>query len=47
MYRQLTGVGTEGEALDADEVADVEQFLEDRIVERRVAFGADIGRGRM
>ncbi len=42
VYRQLAGVGAEGEALDADEVADVEQFLEDRIVERRVAFGADV-----
>ena len=42
MYRQLAAVGAEGEALDADEVADVEQFLEDRVVERRIPFGADV-----
>ena len=32
----------EREAFDADEVADVEQFLENRVVERRIAFGADV-----
>ena len=32
----------EGESLHADEVADVEQFLENRVVERRIAFGADV-----
>ena len=42
VYRQLAAVGAEGEAFDADEVADVEQFLEDRVVERRIPFGADV-----
>ena len=32
----------EGESLHADEVADVEQFLENRVVECRIAFGADV-----
>ena len=42
VYRQLAGVGEEREALDAHEVADVQQFLEDRVVERRIAFGTDV-----
>ena len=32
VYRQFAGVGMEGESLHADEVADVEQFLEYGIV---------------
>ena len=40
--RQLARIGAEGEAFDADDVADVEQLLEDRIVERRISFGADV-----
>ena len=42
VHRQFAGVGEEREALDAHEVADVEQFFEDRVVERRIAFGADV-----
>ena len=42
VHRQFAGVGMEGESLHADEVADVEQFLENRVVERRIAFGADV-----
>ena len=40
--RQFARVGAEGEALDTHEVADVEQFLENGVVERRIAFGADV-----
>ena len=42
VHRLLARVGDECEALDADEVAYVEQFLEDGVVERRVALGADV-----
>ena len=42
VHRQLARVGTEGESLDAHEVADVEQFLEHGVVERRIALGADV-----
>ena len=32
VHRQFARVGVEREALDADEIADVEQFLEHRVV---------------
>ncbi len=40
--RLLARVGDEREALHAHEVAYVEQLLEYRVVERRIAFGADV-----
>ncbi len=42
MHRQLAGLGDEGEAGDADDVADIQQFLEDGVVERLVLSGADV-----
>ena len=42
VYRQLTRVGAEGKTLDTDEVTDIQQLFEDRVVERRVALGADV-----
>ena len=42
MYRLLARVGDEGEALDADKVAYVEQLLEDGVVEGGVTLGADV-----
>ena len=42
VYGEFAGVGAEGKPFHADEVADVEQLLEDRVVERRVPFGADV-----
>ena len=42
VHRQLARIGMEREAFDADEVADVEQFLEHRVIQRGIAFGADV-----
>lgn len=42
VYRQFACIGAECKAFDADEIADVEQFLEYRVVERRIAFGTDV-----
>ncbi len=42
VHRQLARVGAEREALHAHEVADVEQLLEDGVVQRRIALGADV-----
>ena len=39
---ELAGLGNEGEALDAHDVADVEQLLENGIVHRLVLAGADL-----
>ena len=39
---KLTGLGDEGVALDAHEVADVEEFLEDGVVHGLVLAGADL-----
>ena len=39
--RELPGLRDEGEAADADDVAYVEEFLENGVVERFVFFGAD------
>ena len=42
VYRRFARLGDEGEALDPHEITDVEQFLEDGVVERRVTLGADV-----
>ena len=42
MNRFFAGFGYEGEALDTDEIAYVEQFLEDGIVECRVIGRTDV-----
>ena len=42
VYRQFAGIGAECETLDSDDVADVEQFLEHRVVKRRISFGTDV-----
>ena len=42
VYRQFAGVGAECETLDSDDVADVEQLLEHRVVKRRISFGTDV-----
>ena len=39
---ELSGLGDEGEALDADDVADVKQFLPDGVVHRLVLARADL-----
>mgnify|MGYP000600419745 CR=1 FL=1 len=44
VYRQFAGVGAECETLDSDDVADVEQLLEHRVVKRRISFGTDVSR---
>ena len=42
VYGELAGLGDEGVALDAHEVADVEELLEDGVVHGLVLAGADL-----
>ena len=42
MDGELAGLGEEGETLDANDVADVQELLEDGVVQRLVLAGADL-----